>query len=94
MKKFFLLLTIVLVVAAVYVYQDPQLRERAEKLPGRLHDQLNDKPPSSAAYKWRDRAGVWQYSSEPPPPGTPYEKVEVRHDVNVLPVPEQLKPKD
>ena len=90
MKKFFLLLTIGLVVAAVYVYQDPELRGQVENLPSRL----NDHAQSSSAYKWRDAEGVWQYTTEPPPPGTAYEKVQVSHDVNLMPLPDKLKPKD
>jgi hypothetical protein len=39
------------------------------------------------AYKWRDSAGTWQYSSEPPPAGTDYEVVEVDPDANLMPPP-------
>ena len=42
-------------------------------------------PSVTTAYKWRDSSGSWQITDQPPPDGTPYEKVEVRSDVNIMP---------
>jgi hypothetical protein len=42
-------------------------------------------------YKWQNNQGVWQYTQKPPPEGVPFEEIEARSDVNVLPLPEQLK---
>ena len=42
-------------------------------------------PSVTTAYKWRDASGSWQITDQPPPGDTPYEKVEVRSDVNIVP---------
>ncbi len=45
------------------------------------------RPPVSVVYRWRDAGGTVHVSDRPPPPGIPYERLEYRHDVNVLPPP-------
>ncbi len=45
------------------------------------------KPPASVVYRWRDADGTVHVSDRPPAPGVPYERLEYRHDVNVLPAP-------
>ncbi len=44
-------------------------------------------PGSSVVYRWRGPDGTVHVSDRPPPPGVPYERLEYRHDVNVLPPP-------
>lgn len=56
-------------------------------LPGAGPDLKTDR-----LYKWRNPRGEWQMTDTPPPPGTPFELLEYREDVNVLPVPPQLAP--
>lgn len=42
-------------------------------------------------YKWRDAQGEWHFTDEPPPAGTPYETLEYREEVNILPRPDALR---
>jgi len=88
MKQFMLFLTMLAIVAALVLWWSPELRHQADQL---LRD-TGLKSTSAILYKWRNRQGVWQYTQDPPPEGVAYEKVEARSDVNVLPLPEQLKP--
>ena len=39
----------------------------------------------TTAYKWRDAAGNWQITDQPPRQGIAYETIRVRSDVNILP---------
>lgn len=61
-----------------------------ERLPGWVRAQLplpaTESAPAAATtlYKWRDAQGHWQIADTPPPTGE-YEKLEVRHDTNVVP---------
>jgi hypothetical protein len=54
----------------------------------------DDQPQQSTLYKWQDKDGTWQYTSEPPPGDIPYEQVTYDHGTNVLPLPEPLQPKE
>ena len=87
MKNILLFLLFVFGVAAIVLWLSPELRTEADRL-------LKDsglKSSSTILYKWQNEQGVWQYTQSLPPEGVPYEKVEARSDVNVLPLPEQLK---
>jgi len=58
--------------------------------PGRLEEvaaRAGLGPPASVVYRWRGPDGTVHVSDRPPPPGVPYERLEYRHDVNVLPPP-------
>lgn len=61
-----------------------------EQLPGwaRAHLPISATKPEPAAsttlYKWRDAQGHWQIADTPPTEGA-YEKVDIRHDTNVMP---------
>lgn len=90
MKNFFFILLLLGTVAAVFLYLNPELRHEAQAL--LQSSGLQPKAPS-IVYKWRDRSGQWQYSQSPPPKGTPFEEVEARSDVNIMPLPEALKNK-
>ncbi len=54
---------------------------------------IEPRPTVTQLYKWQDADGVWQVSDRPPPQGTPFETLELRSDVNILPVPEALEDK-
>lgn len=87
MKNILRFLLMVLIVAALVLWWSPDLRRQAGHL-------LRDTGLGSASvtlYKWQDDQGVWQYTQKPPREGVPFEEVEARSDVNVLPLPEQLK---
>ena len=91
MKTLAWIIVIVTVLAAGWFYLTPEQRAQ---LPV-IGPQVGEPPPqTTTAYKWRDAQGTWQYSTEAPPEGTPYETVEVRHDTNVLPLPPKLQKKD
>jgi len=67
--------------AGVYLYYfNPELG--AELTRG---TPLEREPPSSHVYKWRDADGEWHVSDEPPPEGTPYQRLEYGSDVNIMP---------
>jgi hypothetical protein len=88
MKNFLLFLLMVGIVVALILWWSPELRHQADDL---LRD-TGLKSTSATLYKWQNKQGLWQYTQNPPPEGVPYKKVEARSDVNVLPLPEQLKP--
>lgn len=90
MKTFLIsILTIALVIALV-LWWSPELRRQAT---GLLRD-TGLKSDSVTLYKWQDAKGGWHYTQSPPAQGVPYEEVEARSDVNVLPLPDALKPGD
>ena len=77
-----LLLAVAAAALTGYWYFNPQAR------PPWLSDRL---PVAGSAevtlYRWRTPEGQWQVSDTPPPEGTRYETVSLRHDTNVLPAP-------
>ena len=87
MKNFLLFVLMLCIVIALVLWWSPELRKKAENL---LRD-TGLKSTSVILYKWQDKQGVWQYTQDLPPEGVAYKKVEARSDVNVLPLPEQLK---
>lgn len=91
MQKLLLVLLAVVIAAGAFVYSDPQLRRDAGNILQRFLGATGIKMDSTTVYKWKDAKGVLQYTQKPPPEGTPYEEVEARTDVNVLPLPEELK---
>ncbi|MDX1571078.1 MAG: DUF4124 domain-containing protein [Xanthomonadales bacterium] len=65
---------------AVHWYFKPAQR------PGWVADYVPTDPAAEVIlYRWKDEAGQWVLSSEPPPAGVEYEEVSYRHDTNVLP---------
>jgi hypothetical protein len=67
--------------AAGYLYLvNPQLgRELLGATP------IAPAPRVTIAYKWQDEKGNWQLTDQPPPDGTPYEKLEAHSDANIMP---------
>ncbi len=90
MKKVVVVIVVLVVIAGVYVYQTPALRSYFSDLPAAVGVPKK----STSVYKWKNPEGVWQYTQEPPPEGVEYEVIEVTHDTNVLPLPDQLKHDD
>ena len=93
MKKFLLILTAVLIAAAAFVYTDTQLNHDASNALNHLLGRSTPTTGATTVYKWQDSDGTVQYSTEPPAAGIPFEQVEARHDINILPLPEQLQRK-
>lgn len=91
MKKLIVFLLALLLAAAAFVYTDPQLKRDASNALNRFLGRSTPTSGSTLVYKWTDSDGTVQYTSEPPAEGVPFEQVEARHDVNVLPLPEKLK---
>ena len=85
--KNILMIFILICIVTVAVWLIPDLRNQAN----RLLKETGLKWPSATMYKWRNQDGVMQYTQTLPPEGVPYEEVEARSDVNVLPLPEKLK---
>ena len=83
------LISIVLFVAVVsaglYFLYPEKLREWTEGTP------LAPPAPSTTFYKWKDSAGNPVVTNKPPEMGIPYEAVEYRHDLNLMPLPEKLR---
>ena len=53
--------------------------------------QSGSSPGTDRLYKWRNERGEWQVTDTLPAAGTAYETLDYREDVNVLPVPPQLR---
>jgi len=80
MKKALAVLALLLA-AGAYLYYDAGLRALLfEGTP------LAPAPAVTHVYKWRDAEGQWQITDRPPPAGFPYEALEYREDVNVMPL--------
>ena len=88
MKKLILILLLLTIAAAAFLYLNPELRQEVRGLV--QSSGLTDA--STTFYKWRDADGVLQYTQTPPPEGIAFEQVEARSDVNVMPLPDELKP--
>ena len=87
MKKFILILLLLAIAAAVFFYLNPELRREVQG----LLQSSGLQPASTTVYKWQDADGTWQYTQTPPAGGTPFEPVEARSDVNIMPLPDELK---
>jgi|GEM_PF-874339 len=90
MKILLYLLLLLVITAAAALYLSPALRHEAQDLLQSSGLQTD----TTTVYKWRSTDGQWQYTQSPPPAGTPFEQVEVRSDVNILPLPEALQRED
>lgn len=77
--------------AGAVLYFKPEYRQRLQGLASDVG--LSSVVPKKTAhlFKWRDAAGRWQISDQPPPQGVAYEMLEYREDVNVLPRPPGVK---
>lgn len=84
--KILVALLVLVVAAGAYLYFETDVFD-----PMLGGTPLERRPAATHLYKWRDAQGEWHVSDEPPPAGTPYETLEYREDVNVLPRPESLR---
>ncbi len=85
MKKFLLLLLVLLLAAGIGLYFFPDTRQ---VLPAAVREPVSQMLPAeeTAVYKWKDAAGNWQYTDSPPDdPAIPYTVVRVPKDANVIP---------
>jgi hypothetical protein len=87
MKSVITLVLLVCALVALALWWSPELRDQARA----LLRETGVQPTSVTLYKWQNENGTWQYTQQAPPPGVPYEEIEARSDVNVLPLPEQLR---
>ena len=71
--------------AVLYFFYPQELREWTEGTP------LAPPSPSTTLFKWKDSDGNLVVTNKPPAKGIPYETVEYRHDVNLMPLPEKLR---
>ncbi len=85
MRLLWVLLAVALV-GGIYLYQNPDLRDRVEDLSSEAG--LSKK--TTHVYKWQNDRGEWQITDQLPPEGADYEILDYREDVNVLPLPPQL----
>lgn len=83
MGKIIFILVVAIAGLGAYVYFNPELLAHIPQ----LRESMGIGAPTTEAYKWQDANGGWHYTTEPPPDGVSYERVEVRHDTNVLPPP-------
>jgi len=80
------LLPVLLLLFFVYIWFNPDYKEQLQG----LSSEAGITKKTARVYKWRNSAGEWQITDQPPPAGTEYERLDYREDVNVLPVPPQL----
>ena len=80
------LLAMLLIGAGIWLYTHPDSAAGWRLL---LPETITS-PRTDRLYRWRDAQGAWQVTDTLPPPGTAYETLDYRDDVNVLPVPPQL----
>ena len=80
MKKFVLLLAIVLGSIGAYFYFNPT---EFLKLDNKIINMIPNRD-STTLYRWKDPQGQWQVS-DTPPSEVAYEELNYRHDVNVIP---------
>lgn len=88
MKKFIFVLAAVLLGAALYIWQEPQLKKKV------LH-QAEDviTPATTTVYKWKDKDGNPVISNSPPTGDIPYETIKYHRDANVMPTDEKQERK-
>ena len=91
--KFILAILILAAVIGTYLYFNPEVADQwLEETKETLKDApVFGKPDTTVLYKWKNEQAQWQVSDQLPPPGTPYEILEYRRDVNILPLPPELQ---
>jgi hypothetical protein len=89
--RLFLPLTLLLLVAGLVLYLNPEYRVRLQDLSSDIGLSRITPKKTARLYKWRDASGNWQITDQLPPEGVDYEKLEYREDVNVLPRPPGLQ---
>lgn len=88
MKTVLLLAALLALGLGGYLYLNPDVANHW------LLGERSNAPTTTRVYKWQDARGNWQITDQPPPEGIPFETRDYHHDVNVLPLPPALQPKD
>jgi len=88
MKGFMTLIFLLIVAAAAGYFFNPDFKKFVDN---QLIYETGAKSHVSYGYKWKSPDGSWQLTQEPPSDGTPYEKIKVRDDWNVMDAPSALK---
>ena len=78
--KTVLFVLVILAVAGVYLYMNPEIWNKWVK-----GTPLAPAPTVTQMYKWRDANGQWQISDRTPDAGVKYEVMKYRSDTNVVP---------
>lgn len=81
MKTALILIVVAALGLGAWAWFNPEF---ADQVDGSLRD-MNVKPKTTTVYKWRDAAGNWQITDQPPTDGTSYETLEYHRDANVMP---------
>lgn len=81
MKLWLFLLAALLTGVALYVYLDPGLNRQVEQ---EVRSLLPEQQ-ATRLYRWTDARGQVHITDQPPAAGIRYERIEYRHDANVLP---------
>ncbi len=87
------LLLIVLLLAGLFLYLNPEYKTRLMELASDAGSTLSPAGKTTRLYKWRDAEGTWQITDQPPPVDIDYETLDFHQDANVLPQPPQLQSK-
>jgi len=93
MKKWLLILVVLLLAGAAYVYFGNPPTAWMKKV--KQHLPSSPSSDTTTVYKWRDPQGSWQITDTPPDGAVPYETLQYHNDTNLMPA-EQItgKPKD
>jgi len=88
MKGFMTLIFLLIIAAAAGYFFNSDFKKFVDN---QLIYETGVKSHVSYGYKWQSKDGAWQLTQEPPSDGTPYEKIKVRDDWNVMDAPAGLK---
>jgi len=81
------LILALLLAAGAYIYFNPDYKSRLKD----LSSEVGLGKQAQRVYKWQDTEGKWHITDQLPPEGTAYETLDYPEDVNVLPLPPQLR---
>jgi len=88
MKGFMSLIFLLIVAAGAGYYFEPKFKKMVDE---QVFYKYGAKSHVSYGYKWQDKDGAWQLTQQPPTDGTPFEKIKVRDDWNVMDAPKSSK---
>jgi hypothetical protein len=80
-----LALLLAFVVGIGLLFYPEKLKEWSKGTP------LEPPPATTTLYKWQNSKGEWVVTDDPPAGDIPYQEMKYRSDVNVLPLPDELK---
>jgi cytoskeletal protein RodZ len=73
-----LLLAVLVLIAALWWWQPMMFHQAWQQASQQVSGE-------STLYRWTDARGAVQVSATPPTDGTPFEQLEYRHNVNIIP---------